>query len=76
MPALLSEQEKVVQASTRLFTEEQLMFICEHGKRMLDGVDSSHERIRHARKMLKLLERGRDAAAADPQSSTGSGSAA
>lgn len=73
MPALLSEQEKVVLASTQLFTDDQLAFICEHGNSMLADVDSDHDRIGHARKMLRLLESARDAANMEPTSSANSG---
>lgn len=73
MPALLSEPEKVVQAAVSLFTGEQLVFICDHGNKMLDGVDDSHERISHAIKMLGLLEDARDMAAGEAEPGADSG---
>ena len=60
MPALLSETDKVVTAAASLFTPDQLMFICDHASNMLEGVESDHEKITHAREMLALLEQLRD----------------
>jgi hypothetical protein len=71
LPALLSEQEKVVRASVKLFTDEQLAFLCAEGNRLFQGVDSDHPRIRHGRKMLKLLEAERDRGADDASASSG-----
>lgn len=73
LPALLSEQEKVVLASTTLFTEDQLVFICEHGQQMLVDVESDHDCISHARKMLRLLQSVRDADSDNPHPSANSG---
>lgn len=73
MPSLLSEAENVVLAASQLFTDDQLAFICDHGRQMLEGVESDHPSIRHARKMLALLFSLRDAAGADPHSNAGSG---
>ena len=70
IPTLLSEQDKVVIAATRLFTAEQLAFICETGERMLADVHSDNECIRHARESLQLLLTVRDQQQADAVSAS------
>jgi hypothetical protein len=74
MPALLSAPEDAVQAVIALFNDEQLLLLCEQSHNMLDGVESDHARIKHARKMLLLLEAGKQQADDDAQSDNDSGS--
>ena len=56
VPVLLSASEKAASAASQLFTEEQLSFVCQQARIMLEGIDSEHSKIIHARKIVQLLE--------------------
>ncbi len=55
VPTLLSSPEPALRAAVGLFTPEQLAVLCEHGNRMLEGVDSDHPKIVHSHNMLAIL---------------------
>lgn len=56
VPSLLSTSEKTAQAAVGLFTSDQLLFVCQQAQTMLEGVESDHAKIIHARKILHLLK--------------------
>ncbi len=72
VPSLLSASDKVALAVVQLFDKQELATICEQAHRMLDGVESDHSKIVHARKILILLESARMDVSSDVQNDSNS----
>jgi len=72
VPTLLSATEQVALAAASLFTDEQQSLLNETADAMLADVESEHPRIKHAKKILLILQSGSTDLDADLQDDSGS----